>query len=191
MHHLLAVRSGLNLIHILSDNAKRAQARELAAVITGAGSITPLILVTTFFVMSVWALGEALMDVKGLLAGRKVMLFKAAEDWTLSVEKLLALGRDGKPDTGGGERGLSYLSWLKILLFVEPLVCQEYRIMDVIELNLGQENSGFRMRNGVYQVHISGSVCGKHLFFSPAFVENLMGNHEQGMMMTVKTERRY
>ena len=191
VHHLLAVRSGLNLIHILSDNAKRAQARELAAVIIGAGSITPLILVTTFFVMSVWALGEALMDVKGLLAGRKVMLFKAAEDWTLSAEKLLALGRDGKPDTGGGERGLSYLSWLKILLFVEPLVRQEYRIMDVIELNLGQENSGFRMRNGVYQVHISGSVCGKHLFFSPAFVENLTGNHEQGMMMTVKTERRY
>lgn len=57
VHHLLAVRSGLNLIHILSDNAKRAQARELAAVITGAGSITPLILVTTFFVMSVWGAG--------------------------------------------------------------------------------------------------------------------------------------
>ena len=190
-HRLLAVRSGLNLIHILSDNAKRAQARELAAVITGAGSITPLILVTTFFVMSVWALGEALMDVKGLLAGRKVMLLKAAEDWTLSVENLLALGRDGKPDTGGGERGLSYLSWLKILLFVEPLVRQEYRIMDVIELNLGQGNSGFRMRNGVYQVDMSGRVCGKHLFFSPAFVENITGNHDQGMMMTVKTERRY
>ena len=45
------------------------------------------------------------MDVKGLLAGRKVMLLKAAEDWTLSVENLLALGRDGKPDTGGGEQG--------------------------------------------------------------------------------------
>lgn len=191
VHRLLAVRSGLNLIHILSDNAKRAQARELAAVITGVGSITPLILVTTFFVMSVWALGEALMDVKGLLAGRKVMLLKEAEDWTLSVENLLALGRDGKPDTGGGERGLSYLSWLKILLFVKPLVRQEYRIMDVIELNLGQGNSGFRMRNGVYQVDMSGRVCGKHLFFSPAFVENITGNHDQGMMMTVKTERRY
>ena len=60
VHRLLAVRSGLNLIHILSDSRKREQARALAAVITGAGSITPLILVTTFFVMSVWALGEAL-----------------------------------------------------------------------------------------------------------------------------------
>ena len=119
------------------------------------------------------------------------MLFKAAEDWTLSAEKLLALGRDGKPDTGGGERGLSYLSWLKILLFVEPLGCQEYRIMDVIELNLAQGKSGFCMRNAVYQVQMSGNVCGKHLFFSPAFVGNLTGNRDYSMMMTVKAERLY
>ena len=46
VHRLLAVRSGLNLIHILSDSGKREQARALAAVITGAGSITPLILVS-------------------------------------------------------------------------------------------------------------------------------------------------
>ena len=190
-HRLLAVRSGLNLIHILSDSGKREQARALAAVITGAGSITPLILVTTFFVMSVWALGEALMDVKGLLAGKKVVLLKTSEDWTLDVENLLVLGRDGTLEVGGGERGLSYLSWLKILLFVEPAVRQEYRIMDVIQLNLGQGKSGFRMRNGVYQVHMSGNVCGKYLFFSPAFVENMTGNRETGMNLTVKVERRY
>ena len=191
VHRLLAVRSGLNLIHILSDSGKREQARALAAVITGAGSITPLILVTTFFVMSVWALGEALMDVKGLLAGKNVVLLKTAEDWTLDVENLLALGRDGTLKAGGGERGLSYLSWLKILLFVEPTVRQEYRIMDVIQLNLGQGKSGFRMRNGVYQVHMSGNVCGKYLFFSPAFVENMTGNRETGMNLSVKVERRY
>lgn len=191
VHRLLAVRSGLNLIHILSDSRKREQARALAAVITGAGSITPLILVTTFFVMSVWALGEALMDVKGLLAGKKVVLLKTSEDWTLDVENLLVLGRDGTLEAGGGERGLSYLSWLKILLFVEPAVRQEYRIMDVIQLNLGQGKSGFRMRNGVYQVHMSGNVCGKYLFFSPAFVENMTGNRETGMNLSVKVERRY
>ena len=191
VHRLLAVRSGLNLIHILSDSGKREQARALAAVITGAGSITPLILVTTFFVMSVWALGEALMDVKGLLAGKKVVLLKTSEDWTLDVENLLVLGRDGTLEAGGGERGLSYLSWLKILLFVEPAVRQEYRIMDVIQLNLGQGKSGFRMRNGVHQVHMSGNVCGKYLFFSPAFVENMTGNRETGMNLTVKVERRY
>ena len=193
VHHLLAVRSGLNLIHILSGQRKAGTGqRTLAAVITGAGSITPLILVTTFFVMSVWALGEALMDVKGLLAGRKVMLFKAAEDWTLSAEKLLALGRDGKPDTGGGERRI-FLSFLA----ENPAVCGTPGLSGVSDHGCDRVKSGTGKTAGSG----CGTVCIRcislGLFvestcsFSPAFVENLTGNHEQGMMMTVKTERRY
>lgn len=191
IHRLLAVRSGLNLIHILSDSEKRNQAKQLATLITGVGSISPLILVTTFFIMSIWALGEALMDVKGLLAGKKVVLLKTADDWTLKLENLLQIGKKKEVDNGGGEKGLAYLSWLKILLVVEPMVRQDYRIMDVIQLNLGQGKSGFRMHNAVYQVCMSGDVSGKHLFYSPAFVENVTGRHDHGMTMTLKAERRY
>ena len=191
VHRLLAVRAGLNLIHILRDKGMRKQARTLATVITGAAAITPLVLVTTFFVMSVWSLGEALMDVKGLLAGKKVKLVKKKDDWTLTIENLISMAKNRNLDAGGGDSGLSYLSWLKILLFVTPMVRQDYRIMDVIELNLAQGKSGFCMRNAVYQVQMSGNVCGKHLFFSPAFVENLTGNRDYSMMMTVKAERRY
>lgn len=191
VHRLLSVRAGLNLLHILRNTGMREEARTLASVITGAAAITPLIFVTTFFVMSVWALGEALMDVKGLLAGRKVALVKSKEDWTLSIENLIVMAKNGKPDAGGGERGLSYLSWLKILLFVMPVVRQDYRMMDVIEMNLAQEESGFRMRNAVYQVQISGEVCGKHLFFSPAFVENITGNRDHSVTMAFQAERRY
>lgn len=191
VHRLLAVRAGLNLIHILRSKNMREQARTLASVITGVASITPLVLATTFFVMSVWSLGEALMDVKGLLAGKKVKLVKKKDDWTLTIENLITMAKNKKLDSGGGDSGLSYLSWLKILLFVTPAVRQDYRIMDVIELNLAQGKSGFRMRNAVYQVQMSGDVCGKHLFFSPALVENLTGNHDNSMMMTVRAERRY
>lgn len=191
VHQLLAVRAGLNLIHILRDTAMREEARTLAGVITGAAAITPLVFATTFFVMSVWALGEALMDVKGLLAGRKVELIKQKDDWTLSMENLILMAKNGKPEAGGGDHGLSYLSWLKILLFVTPLVRQDYRMMDVIELNLAQGKSGFRMHNAVYQVQISGEVCGKHLFFSPAFVENITGNRDNTMQMQFHSERRY
>ena len=191
VHRLLAVRAGLNLIHILRDKGMRKQARTLATVITGAAAITPLVLVTTFFVMSVWSLGEALMDVKGLLAGKKVKLVKKKDDWTLTIENLISMAKNRNLDAGGGDSGLSYLSWLKILLFVTPMVRQDYRIMDVIELNLAQGKSGFCMRNAVYQVQMSGNVCGKHLLFSPAFVGNLAGNRDYSMMMTVKAERRY
>ncbi|MFR5294130.1 MAG: DUF5702 domain-containing protein [Clostridium sp.] len=76
--------------------------------------------------------------------------------------------------------GLSYLSWLKILLFVEPLVRQEYRIMDVIELNLGQ---GKQRLPDAERVCIRCRCRGQCLWeapvsFSPAFVENLTGNRD-------------
>ncbi len=191
VHRLLAVREGLNLIHILSDGAKRAEVRNLAMVITGAAAVTPLLLVTSFFIMSVWALGESLMDVRGLLAGRKVPVLKTAESWTLGLDQLLALGQNGSMETGGGETGLSYLSWLKILLLMDDKAEQEYRMMDLIQMNLALRQENFRMRNGVYQTGIKGEFLGKHVFFSLGFVERLLGQGGHTYPMTVRAERRY
>lgn len=191
VHQLLAIREGLNLVHILSDTAKREQARTLAMTITGLASATPLLLVTTFFVMSVWALGESLMDLRGLLAGRRVMLLKSSEDWTLGIEQLLSMGKSRDIGTGGTERGLDYLGWLKILLFRMSVVQQEYRMMDVMQLNLCLEQKGFRMRNGVYEVELQGELCGKHVFFSLGLVDKLLGETSYTYPMKVKTERVY
>ncbi|MDD3253401.1 MAG: DUF5702 domain-containing protein [Lachnospiraceae bacterium] len=191
VHQLLAVREGLNMVHILSDAAKRAQARTLAMTITGLASATPLLLVTTFFVMSVWALGEALMDVRGLLAGKRVPLLKTAEDWTLGIDALLEAGKNRRVETGGSERGLDYLAWLKILLFRMPIVQQEYRMMDLMQINLGLGQQDFQMRNGVYKVKLRGKLCGKHVFFSLGFVENLLGKDAHTYPMEVSAERIY
>lgn len=191
VHRLLAVREGLNLVHLITDGEKRAEARNLAAAITGVAAVTPLFLVTVFFILSVWALGESLMDVKGLLAGRKVPLVKAREDWTLSLDQLLAFGRDGTAGEGGGETGLSYLSWLKILLFASDVTRQEYRMMDLIQMNLMMEQKSFRMGNGVYQARIRGELCGQHRFFSLFPVENLAGRRDGAYPMEITVERAY
>lgn len=188
---LLAVREGLNLIHILSDSTKRAQARSLAMAVTGVAGFSPLLLLTTFLVMSVWALGEALMDVRGLLAGRRVMLLKSAGDWTLDLEHLLAMGRQGVVETGGGEQGFSYLTWLKLLLLRDEIVTQEYRMMDMIQMNICRSQACFRMRRGVYEARIKGRFCGKHVFFSLGFVENLTGGGNHSYPMEVTGERVY
>lgn len=191
IHRLLAIREGLNLIHIMSDSEKRTEARNLAMLITGAAGVTPLLLVTAFFVMSVWALGEALMDIRGLLAGKRVPLIKSREDWSLQAEQLLAMGKERSVETGGGERGLSYLSWLKVLLFMEKIVPQEYRMMDLIQMNLMQQQSSFRMRRGVYEAGITGRFCGKHVFFSLGFVDKMLGESAHTYQMSVSVERVY
>lgn len=191
VHRLLAVREGMNLVHILTDPQKRAEARGLAMTITGVGALTPLLMITTFFVMSVWALGESLMDVRGLLAGKKIPLLKAKTDWQLELEQLLSMGKEHVVGTGECDTGLSYLSWLKILLFMSNIVLQEFRMMDLIQMNLRQGQDSFRMRRCVYQIWIQGDFYGKHVFFSPGFVGNLTGGSDLVYPMTVTAERRY
>lgn len=191
INRLLAIREGLNLIHIMSDSKKRQEAQNLAMMITGVAGLSPLVLLTTFFVMSVWALGESLMDIRGMLAGKKVMIFKSAEDWTLGPEELLAIGREGRIGTGGGERGLAYLSWLKILLFMDEIVCQEYRMMDMIQMNICREQNSFRMRRGVYRARVGSRLAGKHVFFSLGFMENMLNNKDHVYAMEIAAERKY
>ncbi len=191
VNRLLAIREGLNLIHILSDSHKRQEAQNLAMLITGVAGLSPLVLLTTFFVMSIWALGESLMDIRGLLAGKQVMLFKSSEDWTLDLDQLVSMGQNGEIGTGGGERGLVYLSWLKILLIMDEIVCQEYRMMDMIQMNICRVQKSFRMRRGIYQVQLKNSLVGKHVFFSLGFVEQMTGSREHTYPMENMVERKY
>lgn len=188
---LVAIREGLNLVHILSDATKRAQARELAMVITGAVGLAPLASVVSFFIMSVWALGESFLDVRGLLEGKKVELLKSKTNWQLDLDGLLKLGQERAVGEGGSESGFAYLSWLKILLFVEIITTQEYRMMDLIQSNLCLKQKNFQMSNGVFRVDIQGRFCGKHIFFSPNFVEKLIGETQHTYEMQTKVERTY
>lgn len=188
---LLAVREGLNLIHILSDPIKRDEARNLALVIVGAAAITPIVFVMTFFIMCIWALGEAVMDIRSLLAGSGVVLIKTRDTWTLSLEQLLTMGSSKTVSDGGKEGGLRYLSWLKILLIVEDKSRQEYRMMDMIQKNLRQGQDNFRMKNCVYQAQIKTNIRGKHVFFSLGFVDRLTGGGDHTYPMEMVTERTY
>ncbi|MGL5435903.1 MAG: DUF5702 domain-containing protein [Lachnospiraceae bacterium] len=188
---LLAVREGLNLIHILSNPAKREQARNLAMVITGVGAATPIVFVMTFFIICVWALGESVMDIRGLLEGRNVVLLKTDETWMLSLEHLLAMGSSRETGSGGSDSGFGYLSWLKFLLVIEEPVCRDFRMMDLIQMNLKRDQENFRMHKCVYQVRIKTKLCGKHVFFALGFVEKMTGRGDHNYPMEIVTERTY
>ena len=115
--------------------------------------LLPLTAVVTFFVMGMWALAEAFVDVRCLLNGGKVPLVKAVSDWQLSLEGVLKIGAEGKlPDLGenitvwgnetadesrsGSKKGLDLTGYLRMFLFVsygsEPL----FRMMDMMQMNI-------------------------------------------------------
>lgn len=175
---LFLIRQGLNLIHILSDAEKRDEARALAAVITGAAGLAPLLEITACFIIVVWAMGEAVMDLRQLLSGGKIPLWKKKEDWSLSLEGLLSMGQEGQYQNSGTlteeTRGLSYASYLKLLLLAEESGQKQMRMLDVIQMNLQRQEPGFSMKQCAYRVDIRTTGCGKHVFFALPIVENMV-----------------
>lgn len=180
---LVAIREGMNLIHILSDSEKRQEANALASVITGVTGLAPLTGVIAFFIMTVWALGEAIVDVKMLLEGKKAAFIKSRETWNLTLSSLLELGKTGKSSGGkAGDKGIDYTGYLKLLMFLSDQKVQNYRLMDMIQWNLCKSQGDFRMENCVYQAEIKGNVKAKHLFF---------GGSNPYYPLDVRTEKAY
>ena len=161
---LLAVREGLNLIHILGDPEKKAQARELAAAIVGVSGMLPLVEVVAVLVMGVWALGEAIADVKALYAGGKVPLVKRKEDWKLSLDQLLDFGKNGDVKVQEEDHGFSYESYIKLLLFASDQRTLLYRMMDVMQDAIGWAEPGFLMERCAVRVEMTAATRAEHLF---------------------------
>ena len=116
--------------------------------------------------MTVWALGEAVADLKSLLAGGKVPFIKTRETWKLDLTGLLTMGEQGRVETEeNGGKGSDYNGYLKLMMFIEPAEQLYYRIMDVIQINIAEKQPGFSMEHCIYQAEIVGSGMGKHIFW--------------------------
>ena len=179
---LIALRQGLNLIHILSDPGKREEARSLALAIVGGTGILPLVSVTAFLIMTVWALGEALADVRALLDGGRVPFLKTRNQWKMSLDQLLDIGRNGRLPDGeaadDGGNGLSYKGYLRILIFGGYGTGMVYRMMDIMEVNIERGQNGFSMGRCACMVDTESTVSGKHVFFSTGLWKKQMGDRE-------------
>ena len=180
---VLAIREGLNLVHILTDQEKREEANALAGVITGVTGVAPLTGLVAFFVMTIWAMGEAIVDVRRLLQGEKVAFIKSKENWRLSLQGLLDSGSRGTFEGEGSDNnGVNYTGYLKLILFLSHSSRQYYRLMDIIQMNLRATDEAFRMSHCVYRAEIKGKGVARHFFF---------GGLEPVFPIEVRTEKAY
>lgn len=164
---LLVVREGMNLMHLLSDPEKRREAEGLAAMILGAASITPLTAVVTFFVLTVWAFAESVVDLRALLNDEKAPFIKTKANWKLTLEQLLhsAVGHweTGGGSGGDGEKGYSYQDYLKLLFLMQKPKEKAYRMMDLIQLNVAGGQKGFQMSHCAYEIEAECQVKGRRI----------------------------
>ncbi len=188
---IFAVREGLNLIHILSDAQKRQEAEALALVITGSTGMVPLVKIVACVVMGIWAAGESLQDLRILMSGGKVPLWKQKDDWNVNLEGVLNMGRGVMPDTGlSREKGFSYEEYVKLLLLKQNPQVKYMRMLDVMQMNIRREEPGFSLMKCAYRVDMQAEACGKHVFFTLPFVETFV-NGREGYTLKVTGEKAY
>lgn len=161
VEELLAVRGASNLLYLLSSADKKSSADALAASVS-AGSI-PVQIVLSFLILSLWAFGESILDLRILLDGGKVPIWKDDLSWRLGIEELLSLGfLNDRPE--GGERGYQYKDYMRILFLMENRQKKNFRILDLIEWNVRTKQEDFRVNDCAYEIEIQTEVFQRHLF---------------------------
>lgn len=152
---IAAIRSGINMIYLLTDSDKREAAYGIAANLVGAAKYEPVIRIVQFVLLYLWAYAEALMDVRSLLKGEEIALIKSDETWQLSIENLMSLNFE---DTGVKQDGIDYEGFLRFLLFMENDGKKSAYTMDLVELwmiNNGKKD--FRLKRYLYGIEVTAA----------------------------------
>ena len=156
---LLLIREGVNIVHLVSDGTKRAQAAGLASAIASAFLIPPATGVIEAAILLCWAFGESILDVRELFDGGKVPLVKSTADWQLSLENLPELLNGLDSVRRGSEDGMSYEDYLQVLLLGVSREEKITRAMDMIEFCVREKGrKNFRMDSCIVAAEISVDV---------------------------------
>lgn len=160
---MLLIRQAANMLYIFSDSAKVEEANAVATVLTAtAPELYELVRVA---VLAAWAYGESILDVRGLLQGKRIPLLKSAENWTLQLSQIGELA-EGTYTAKESEMGLSYGDYLGILLLMTPKDKISMRAMDMQELTIRSisGNSEFCMDHLMVQAQATMNYHYKPIF---------------------------
>ena len=158
---LLTIRGAMNLLYLLRSPEKLAEAEQFSMAISG--GVAPVMFILNFFVLTLWAFGEAVIDVRQLIIGGKVPFWKEDDRWKLGLEGLLSF-QFLDPVSERYEEGRDYADHMRILLFLMNREDRNYRMMDVIQWNMRTVQEDFSVSDCMYQINLEAAVLEKHRF---------------------------
>lgn len=157
MKDFKTMRFILNSAHLYSDFDKRNQILEMAELMTPG----PQASVTAIALAETWAYAESLNDVKLILAGEQVALYKNKQNWALDLESAIKGVNKGvvKPVNN---KGLTYKDYLRIFLYFEDREIKLMRVMDLIQINIqGGFDESFQIRDCYVGLQYSTKIGGQ------------------------------
>lgn len=147
-NRLCGIREAANAMYLLSNEAKRAEIKAVAGLVCTLIMLPELTPLLEGAILLGWAFAESIYDVKSLLAGGKVPLFKDDESWHYG---LFAALEGELQDQSQGSEGLSYQDYLRIFMMFTDMDRLTGRAMDMVEADIRRTpgNSAFRL-DGCY-----------------------------------------
>lgn len=172
---LLLVREGMNYLYCTQNPQMSGQAGSLAVSLTGFLGIPALTTATKHALLLAWAYGESLIDVRILLDGGKVPLYKSESTWALSLENLGKITQILQQGAKDKKEGMNYAGYLRILLNLGSLDKQKMRALDLIQMELQSETatSEFEAEDCIVAVKAKSEWSCEPVFFS--LPEAIMG----------------
>lgn len=162
---MLLIRQAANMLYIFSDSVKVEEANAVALALTTAAAVPELYEVVGVAILIAWAYGESVLDVRGLLQGKRIPLLKSTETWTLQLSEIgeLAEGTYGAKES---EIGLTYTDYLGIMLLMIPESKLSMRALDMQEATIRglSEDSDFCMDTLMIQAEATMNYHYKPIF---------------------------
>ena len=173
LNRIMWIREGMNLIYIATSNLAN-EAEDMATGLFGWTENPIIIALAAVAIVGAWAYGEALLDVRGLLAGKRVAFIKNKDTWMTSLDNLGEFFKAGNLQAKESKTGLDYKDYLRILLYLTSTSDSAYRAMDIIQLRLREKVPNFLMSSQVYAVEFKATVNARALFSSLPNMKNML-----------------
>lgn len=160
LFRILLVRLLFCLIHVLSDSEKTNKAQGLATGLLGFTGLPMLISVMKYLILFLWAAEGAMVETAAIIRGKKVAVLPTKTNFPVQFEEMLFMSKpliqskaeNRKDDTG---IRLGYQEYLLFFLLLQKEELQNYRAMDLIQINLAAVQEDFRMKNMLYGINLT------------------------------------
>lgn len=153
---ILLSRQVVNCAYLFTDSGKTAEAEALAGVIAAVLLVPDAAEAFKTAILFGWAGAESQVDVRVLMNGGKVPLFKDGSTWQTSLlDAFLPVTKGKSADTG-----LCYRDYLMIFLYLTGEQSKTERFMDLCEANIRLEPGydSFRIDRCLDSFRVSAAV---------------------------------
>lgn len=193
LKQLLALRTGFNYLSLIRDSEKISQVKALANTIMGFCALPQLSFLLEFLILSVWAMAEAVIDIKLLLAGGEIPLFKNKGEFKLELENLFKFKEylSGIEDNKKEEKKeiFTYSNYLKIIMLIQNQEKIDYRILDLLQMNMNNIGNFIDMKNMLYALQANMKINSSRFFSN--FIYEKGYKFDEAFEMKIKCQKAY